>query len=185
MNDRTMLLYALGRYRERYPEEADVVDRLAAFVNGEPNCFERTTKEGHITGSAWIVDPTGSRVLLTHHRKLDKWLQLGGHADGDSDVLAVAIREAREESGVEDVAPMSTEIFDVDIHSIPARGEEPEHFHYDIRFVLRAAHTDHIVSDESHDLAWVPIHSIGDYTTEGSMLRMAHKHVRYISNNLH
>lgn len=185
MNERMMLLYALGRYRERYPEEADMVDRLAAFVEREPNCFERTTVEGHITGSAWIVDPTGTRVLLTHHRKLDKWLQLGGHADGDPDVLAVAIREAREESGVDDVAPMSTEIFDVDIHVIPARGTEPEHFHYDVRFVLRAAHTDHIVSDESHDLAWVPISKIADYTTEGSMLRMAHKHVQLLSNSPH
>jgi len=185
MNDRMMLLYALGSYRERYPEEAEVVDRLAAFVEDEPNCFERTTKEGHITGSAWIVDPTGTRILLTHHRKLDKWLQLGGHADGDSDILAVAVREAREESGVEDVVPVSTQIFDVDIHSIPARGEEPEHFHYDVRFILRAAHTDHIVSDESHDLAWVSIHKIGDYTIEGSMLRMAQKHVQLLSNNLH
>jgi len=185
MKDRTPLLTALASYRERYPSEVDMIDRLVAFVEREPHCFERSTAEGHITGSAWIVDPSGTRVLLTHHRKLDKWLQLGGHADGDPDVLAVAMREAHEESGIADVTPLIQDIFDVDIHVIPGRGTEQEHFHYDVRFAVRAAHTDHVVSDESHDLAWVPVDKITEYTTEGSMLRMAHKHVLLLSDHSH
>lgn len=185
MKERQHLIWALGRYLERYPEEASVVDRMIDFVRREPGCFERSTVEGHITGSAWIMAPTGTSVLLTHHRKLDRWLQLGGHADGDPDVLAVALREAREESGLDALVVVSDEIFDVDIHVIPARPNEPEHFHYDVRFVLQAAHTDHVVSDESHDLAWVDVHSITDYTTEGSMLRMARKHVHILTNSRH
>ncbi len=170
-----MLLAALDRYRERYPNEAPVIERFADFVRREPGCFERSTAEGHVTGSAWVVDADGTRTLLTHHRKLDKWLQLGGHADGVSDVVAVALSEAREESGIDDLEVIDREIFDLDIHPIPARGNDPEHLHFDVRYVVRAAHTDHVVSDESHDLAWVHVNEIAGYTTEPSMLRMAAK----------
>jgi 8-oxo-dGTP pyrophosphatase MutT (NUDIX family) len=172
---RTVLLAALERYRERYPDEAAVIERFADFVRREPGCFQRSTTEGHVTGSAWVVDAAGERTLLTHHRKLDKWLQLGGHADGESDVVAVALMEAREESGIDDLTLVDTEIFDLDIHPIPARGADPEHLHFDVRYVIRAAHTDHVVSDESHDLAWVRVDAIAHYTTEPSMLRMASK----------
>lgn len=172
---RNELLSALGEYRSRFPEEGEVVDRVMDFVSREPGCFERSTAEGHITGSAWVVDPSGERTLLTHHRKLDKWLQLGGHADGDGNVLRVAVTEAREESGIDDYEAVTDEIFDVDIHPIPARGSDAGHLHFDIRYALRAGHTDHVVSDESHDLAWVPIRELERYTTEESMLRMARK----------
>lgn len=152
-----------------------MVDRFLDFVEREPSCFERSTTEGHVTGSAWLVDPTGTRVLLTHHAKLNAWLQLGGHADGETDVLKVAFTEAREESGISDIVAVTTEILDVDIHLIPARKTDAEHFHYDVRYALRALHTDHVVSAESHDLAWVDVNDISTHTTEHSMLRMARK----------
>jgi hypothetical protein len=172
---RTTLSDALRRYLHRHPDEEETVRRFIDFVEREPGCFERTTVEGHVTGSAWIVDPDGQRVLLTHHRKLDRWLQLGGHADGDTNVLRVALTEAREESGIHEFTVVMEEIFDVDIHPIPARGVDPEHFHFDVRYVLRAHSTDHVVSEESHDLAWVDVERIEHYTTEASMLRMARK----------
>lgn len=172
---RFLLIEALTQYRERYPEESPTVDRLIDFVRREPACFERSTVEGHITGSAWVVDPEGRRTLLTHHRKLNRWLQLGGHADGDHDVLRVSLTEAREESGIEAFTVVSHDIFDVDIHPIPARGSDPEHLHFDIRYALRAHTTDHIVTEESHDVAWVGVTAIHEYTTEPSMLRMARK----------
>jgi hypothetical protein len=155
---RRNLIEQLQSYRIRWPEEAEMVDRFLDFVQREPACFERSTAEGHVTGSAWLVDPTGTRVLLTHHAKLNAWLQLGGHADGESDVLKVAFTEAR-----------------VDIHLIPARPTDGEHFHYDVRYALRALHTDHVVSAESHDLAWVDVTNLTTHTTEHSMLRMARK----------
>ena len=98
---RRKLLQYLDDYRLRFPQEAAVVDRFVAFVEDEPRCFERDCWRGHVTGSAWLVDPDRSAVLLTHHRKLNIWVQLGGHSDGDPDTLAVAQREAEEESGLQ------------------------------------------------------------------------------------
>ena len=109
-----------------------------AFVEQNEMCFERSLDIGHITGSAWVLDFHRTHTLLTHHAKLDKWLQLGGHSDGDPDTLEVALREVREESGLVEVRPISEAIFDVDAHLIPARGAEPEHIHYDIRFLAEA-----------------------------------------------
>jgi 8-oxo-dGTP pyrophosphatase MutT (NUDIX family) len=138
-------------------DEHDEAQRrqIEAFVRRHPDCFERSCVPGHLTGSAWLLDSAGQRVLLTHHRKLDRWIQLGGHADGQADLLAVALREAREESGIADIRPVSGEIFDLDVHEIPARPDEPAHLHFDIRFLLQV-HGDNqfSVSDESHDLAW-------------------------------
>ena len=101
-----------------------------------------------------IVRADGRRVLLTHHRKLGRWLQLGGHADGDRDLARVALREAEEESGLRGLV-VEPAIFDLDRHWIPERGAEPGHWHYDVRYVVRATGgEDFIVSDESHALAW-------------------------------
>jgi 8-oxo-dGTP pyrophosphatase MutT (NUDIX family) len=101
---------------------------------------------------------------------------LGGHADGDPDVLAVALKEAREESGLEDFEPLGGGIFDLDIHPIPARKDEPEHLHYDVRFVLRAmGPTAYTVSEESHDLRWVRLEEVVGLTEEESMMRMVRK----------
>ncbi|HBY64068.1 MAG TPA: NUDIX hydrolase, partial [Solibacterales bacterium] len=131
---------------------------------------------GHITGSAWVLDHGRTHVLLTHHQKLDKWLQLGGHADGDPDTLAVALREAREESGLSEVHPLTAGIFDVDVHLIPARKSEPEHFHYDIRHLLLADRRHPLrITSESKDLRWVPIADVARLTREESMLRMVRK----------
>ncbi len=138
---------------------------------------------GHITGSAWLVNSTGEQVLLTHHKKLDRWLQLGGHSDGDANTASVALREAQEESGLA-VSPgyakadqrLETDIFDVDVHEIPARKNEPAHYHFDIRFVVQSiGHQHYCVSDESHDLAWVNIAEIESFTQEASILRMQQK----------
>jgi 8-oxo-dGTP pyrophosphatase MutT (NUDIX family) len=166
---------AIERYMQSHPEESDTCERFLDFVRREPGCFHRSTLEGHVTGSAWVVDTRGSHTLLTHHRKLDKWLQLGGHADGDHDVVRVALTEAREESGIADVRLLHPEIFDLDIHVIPARSSEAEHLHFDVRYVVLAGHADHVVGLESFDLAWVPVDRITDFTNEESMLRMARK----------
>ena len=138
--------------------------------------FERSHTVGHFTGSAWLVSADESRVLLTHHRKLDRWLQLGGHADGDADLASVALREAGEESGLGGLR-VERDIFDLDRHRIPARGNEPEHWHYDVRFVVRTNDSEEfVVSDESHDLAWREIASLAeDGTADPSLRRMAGK----------
>ncbi|MCY3821565.1 MAG: NUDIX hydrolase [Gammaproteobacteria bacterium] len=169
------ILRLIDAYRSCYPDEADAA-RLRRFIETQPRCFERDCfDDGHVTGSAWVVDSDGSRALLTHHRKLGKWLQLGGHSDGEPDTLAVALREAREESGLV-VQPISEAVLDVDIHTIPASKGEPAHLHYDVRFAFRAASSGPLrVSPESIDLAWVEIEDLVRLTGEESMLRMARK----------
>ncbi|MBB5350600.1 8-oxo-dGTP pyrophosphatase MutT (NUDIX family) [Haloferula luteola] len=173
---RQPLLDALETYFSRHPAEAETVGPFRQFVEAEPDCFERHLSKGHVTGSAWILSSDQQRVLLTHHRKLNRWLQLGGHADGDPDVLAVALREAREESGLHDFELVLPGIFDLDIHPIPARASEPAHFHYDVRYLLLATGDEsYTVSEESHDLSWVPLSEVPQRVQETSMLRMLEK----------
>tara|TARA_R110002072_G_scaffold29983_1_gene94004 strand:+ start:112 stop:591 length:480 start_codon:yes stop_codon:yes gene_type:complete len=151
---------------------------MIEFVEQYPECAERSLAVGHLTGSAWIVDGARRQTLLTHHRKLDKWLQLGGHADGDLDLPRVAFREAEEESGLTGLRLVDGELFDVDRHLIPARKNEPEHWHYDLRFVVEADPREPLViSDESHDLAWIDVERMADFNAEESMMRMARKTV--------
>ncbi len=173
--NRDIVTGLLDDYREQYPDEAATVEQYKQFVADNPDCFKRTLLSGHATGSAWLVNPDMTHVLLTHHRKLNIWVQLGGHADGNSDLLDVALREAREESGIATINVFSPKLFDIDIHSIPERGNEPAHYHYDARFALIATTTEFTVSDESHALAWVEIARLADKTQEPSMLRMANK----------
>ena len=171
---RNELKARLTAYRRRWPEESETVTRFEAFVDSHSDCFHRSCPIGHTTGSAWIVNRAGERVLLTHHRKLERWLQPGGHCDGDPDTLEVALREAREESGL-DVRALDEAIFDLDVHLIPARGCEPAHYHYDVRFLVQAMQDRFRVSEESCALAWVPADRVGVFTNHESVLRMARK----------
>lgn len=171
---RRNLLERLNTYLEDYPDEAPTVQRFRDFVSDHERCFERDCWAGHVTGSAWLVSPDRTSVLLTHHRKLDIWVQLGGHSDGDADTLAVARREGEEESGLQTTL-LADRIFDIDIHEIPARKTDPAHFHFDVRFAFVASSEDYQVSPESKDLSWVPVDQLQAFTREESMLRMARK----------
>lgn len=174
---RAPLCKALQKYAESHPEQKITADRMIDFVRSTPHCFERSHAAGHMTGSAWLLNPAGDKALLTLHHNLQRWMQTGGHADGDPDILRVALKEAEEESGITGIVPISGEIFDVDIHLIPARPAkgEPAHFHYDVRYLLRAPHEQYAISQESDDLAWW---SAEDFATraaelDASVLRMA------------
>jgi len=173
---RAALLSELEKYSPADPRERAMLEQLRAFVAHRADCFERTLAVGHVTGSAWVVDRDLEAVILTHHRKLDRWLQLGGHADGDGDIRRVALREAREESGLEDIVPASAGIYDVDVHQIPARGAEPAHLHYDVRFAFYADRSARpSPSDESHEVAWIPLKDLPRYRVDDSVLRLAAK----------
>lgn len=172
--ERSKLVAELDAYAARFPEEAAKARRFRDFVEGHADCFDRRCLPGHVTASAWIVDRSGSRVLLTHHRKLGRWLQPGGHSDGEPDSLLVALREAREETGL-DLVACSDRPLDIDIHEIPPRGTEPAHRHYDLRFAVTARSDVYRVSEESHDLAWVCLDAVETYTSEGSILRLRRK----------
>lgn len=120
------------------PEREPVRSEMLDFCDRHPDALHRTCLDGHLTGSAVVVDPRSRRTLLIHHAKLDRWLQPGGHADGDGNLAAVAWREASEETGLDDLHVVLPAI-DLDIHTIPARGDEPTHVHLDVRFLVLAA----------------------------------------------
>lgn len=175
--DRQSLIEELKAYKAYTEEEKTYQLRMLNLLAHEPDCFHRSLLHGHITGSAWIINPAEERVLLLHHRKLDKWLQPGGHADGEENILQVAEREAREETGLTSIRVLKNGLFDLDIHSIPARGEEPEHFHYDIRFLFTANPEEPLQQNrESKGLAWVPLQEVPDRTGDNSSItRMVDK----------
>jgi 8-oxo-dGTP pyrophosphatase MutT (NUDIX family) len=157
-------------------DESAVLQDTICFIDAHEDCLCRTQLAGHLTGSAWIVNAARTHTLLTHHRKLDKWLQLGGHADGDPDLLRVALKEAREESGLTYLRPVHSTIFDVDRHLIPARKQEPAHYHYDLRFLIEADPREPLtVTNESNDLAWVELSHVTALNPEESMARMVRK----------
>ena len=155
---------------------AETHSQFREFAIAHADCCERTCVPGHFTGSAWVVSADGERALLMHHRKLDIWVQPGGHADGDGDLAAVALREAEEETGLGGLR-LEGGIFDLDRHLIPPRGADPAHFHYDVRFVVRAGSDEaFVVNEESHALAWLRVRDIAaDPHADESVRRMARK----------
>jgi 8-oxo-dGTP pyrophosphatase MutT (NUDIX family) len=126
-----------------------------------------------------VVDATGSRVALIHHRKLDRWLQPGGHADGSPDTEAVARREVLEETGLDHLHKVGPDPFDLDIHPIPAFRDVPAHLHYDVRHAFHLLEESPLVlNDESHEVIWAPIDRLEDFNPDPSILRMREKWLR-------
>lgn len=167
----------LTKYAQRWPDEAGVAAEFLSLLDDPADPFVRQRLAGHFTGSAWLVSADGQRVLLTHHRKLQRWLQLGGHADGDADLAQVALKEAEEESGLGGLVVEAAAPFDLDRHWIPERGAVPGHWHYDARYVVRAGASEaFVVSEESLALAWREIAALAsDPGSDDSLRRMAGK----------
>jgi 8-oxo-dGTP pyrophosphatase MutT (NUDIX family) len=172
--DRNKLIRGIKMYSTAFSEEKKFSKQFLELLESL-DAYQRTHLPGHITGSAWILNTSKDKALLVHHAKLNKWVQPGGHADGDENILNVALREAEEETGLKNFK-VDEQLFDIDIHLIPERKDFPAHDHYDIRFLLLADEQEPIVvSDESHDVKWVSLNGIEKYTQERSVLRMAEK----------
>ncbi len=175
---RQELLSLLSNHRTQHMEEAAYVERTRVFVEAHEDCFHRDLWPGHVTGSAWVVSPDRSRVLLLHHRKHEQWFQPGGHADGDADILRVALRETSEETGLDfsHIRLVSEAVFDVDVHTVPASELGPRHDHYDIRFLVEMDDDLEIPgNDESHQVLWVPLHQVARFNNNRSTYRMVDK----------
>jgi 8-oxo-dGTP pyrophosphatase MutT (NUDIX family) len=170
-----LLADQLQDYLRRWPAEYETVQVFLALLDDPLDPFLRERLAGHFTSGVWLVSADGAQVLMTHHRKLERWLQLGGHADGDTDMARVALKEAQEESGLPGLSVEGDAIFDLDRHWIPERKDVPGHWHYDVRYVVRAGTDErYAVSDESHDLAWRPIAELAN-DPDQSLSRMARK----------
>lgn len=176
---RNALLARLAGHVPLDDDEARDLAFIEAFVRQNADCLGKANPSGHITASAFVVDPAG-RVLMTHHRKLQRWLQLGGHTDPhEYDPADAALREAQEESGLPDLCfhpALERRPLDVDVHRIPARNkpgrEEPAHDHLDIRFLLLTERPEAIaISDESNDLRWFPLAEVAGLGVDPALER--------------
>jgi NUDIX domain. len=178
---RKSLLQLLQNYYPTDQQELIFKKQMIDFINAHEDCFERSLPIGHITASAWLLNADHTKALMMHHKKLDRWFQLGGHCDGDSDVRAVAIKEAQEESGIADIVSLKNDIFDIDIHLIPANAKEPEHYHYDVRFLLGVVgDADIVQNSESNELRWIGISRKDLPTDNPSVVRMFHKWINFL-----
>ncbi len=173
---RNDLITQLEHYSSSYPEELAFIPRFKHLLQYE-NCFERSLLWGHITASAWVTTPDLQKVLLLHHSKLDRWLQPGGHADGDENVVSVAQKELQEETGLKSVQLATSGFFDLDIHTIPQRKDIPAHDHYDIRFHFVAHRPEETtINHESQGFKWVDMsHVLNLVQHEQSFVRMTAK----------
>lgn len=162
----------LAAHAPRDAHQAEQRAFFLAWIDAHPDAALRTCLAGHLTASALVVDHTGTRALLTLHRKLGRWLQLGGHCDGDTNLASAALREAREESGIAtlEIDPLP---IDLDAHRIPARPGEPEHWHLDTRYLVRApADARELVSEESLALRWFALEELAELPTDDSVRRL-------------
>ena len=159
-------------------------DRMVKLLTTAADPFSRGAFEpGHFTASCYIVDGEG-RLLLHHHRRLGRWLQMGGHVDGDELPDQAALREGREESGLADLELVS--LFDLDIHPIPAGKGEPDHDHFDVRYVARTAAPQSISIDraESNDLGWFDLARAAELMPGAESQRAIRKIARLLHGGL-
>lgn len=169
----------LSHYGQVNPSEMNKVNQFLKFYRSSDQVFHRSHLKGHFTASAVLLNPDQSSALMTLHRKLNKWLQLGGHADGEKNLWKVALQEAQEESGGIECSLLDTTILDIDVHQIPGRPNEPKHLHWDLRFLIQAHSEDFQITSESKDLAWVPLHD-EKWLHEESLKRLSIKTLTHI-----
>lgn len=159
------------------PQYSDLVHSFKALLTETESPFSRNQFPGHITASCFVVNPQWSQILLLKHKKLEKWLQMGGHCDGEANTCAVALREAQEETGSEAIRLFRNEIIDLDIHVIPARKTEPQHLHYDVRYLGVCDFPEKLKKSEAEctDLAWFSWEEAYRVAEEASMHRVFKK----------
>jgi 8-oxo-dGTP pyrophosphatase MutT (NUDIX family) len=175
MPHRTQLIAALQNHVPFNAHEFAMLQKTIDFVESIPACFERSHLAGHMVSGALVLNQAHTHMVLLNHVKLQRWLQPGGHADGDVNMLRVAQKEVWEETGLA-TTPILTTIFDVDAHLIPARTDTPQHWHYETRFLLEALNDEALQGNaESQSVKWVALADVPNYTTEESVLRMVQR----------
>lgn len=156
--------------------EMHAKNEILKYLKENDNYLGEDDTIGHITASAWIVNNNKDKVILTFHKKLEMWIQLGGHTEKNETVIDAALREAYEESGLEEIRVLDENIFDVDVHEFPEKDNNKSHYHYDIRYLLEADEDKIIkISNESKDVKWVKFDELDTLIEEKALKRMMEK----------
>ena len=170
------LLNELEKYETISIEEENSKSQTIKFLRTNDIVFGTKNIEGHVTASAWIVNKERSKVLMTHHKILDIWIQLGGHTDEGETPYQAGLREGYEESGLKNINEIEKSIFDIDVHYFPETKNKKAHYHYDFRYIFEADEKDEIiVSNESKDVKWISFNELEKYTSETALFRMREK----------
>lgn len=173
------IIQSLKKYKAGSAIETEFQKKCIALANEGSISLNRMRLDGHFTASAWVVNKAVTHCLLLHHHKLGKWLQPGGHADGEADLLKVASKELAEETGIKSTTLLKQGIFDIDIHTIPARKDVPQHLHYDIRYIFVADGNLPIQRNhESNEVKWISFYEADALCQNDSISRMIKKSVR-------
>jgi 8-oxo-dGTP pyrophosphatase MutT (NUDIX family) len=167
---------AIGDYRPSDARERGYQARMLELLALPDPTSRHQLVPGHLTASAFVLSPERDAVLLILHKKLQLWLQPGGHIEpNDVSLLAAARREVAEEVGLALPNSVTGAVFDLDIHRIPARKDEPSHEHFDVRFCFQAPTLAFEINDEVVDARWANLSQIDQLTSDESVLRVARK----------
>ena len=166
------IIEEIKKYRPCNAQEQRDQALILDFLEKNGDAFLRSNLLAHMTASSWIVNPERTKTLMVYHNLYDSWSWTGGHADGETDLLSVALREAREETGIEHVRPLSPEIFSLEVLTVDGhekRGEYvPSHLHMNVTYLLEAEESDtlHVCREENSGVAWFTLEEALKASTE-------------------
>lgn len=172
---------AIRDYEPWNEQERRDKELILGFLSRNRDAFFRSCLAAHMTASAWIVNPTRDKALMVYHRIFDSWAWTGGHADGEEDLLAVALREAREETGIKAPRPLSRDIFSLEILTVDGhekRGEYvPSHLHMNLSYLLEADESEKLRAreDENSGVAWFGLEELCRAATEPWLVERVYK----------
>lgn len=170
------ILKEIESYKPWDSEEKEAKEKIVEYLKTNNIIIDTENKDGHLTASAWIVNSKRDKILMTHHKILDIWIQLGGHTNKGETAFIAALREGYEESGLKTISEVNKDIFDLDVHYFPETRKNKAHYHYDIRYLFEANENDEIVvSNESKDVKWISFEDLYKFTDEKALQRMMEK----------
>ena len=176
-----MIYKAIEKYRPFNEQERRDKELILKFLRENEDAFERSNATAHMTASAWVINRDATKVLMVYHKIYDSWSWTGGHADGERDMLALAIREVQEETGVHNVKPVSEDIYSLEILTVDGHEKRGEyvssHLHMNVTYLLMADEREnlHICEDENSGVSWFTLEDALKASTEPWFVQRIYK----------